>query len=66
MELAEIADMLESEAHYASLSAVQVEQAAVLIRLSDAAAANERDSWLREARRKHAAAATIRRLIKAA
>ncbi len=63
MELAEIADMIESEARDASRSAAQVEQVAVLIRLSDDAAANERDYWRRRALRMQAAAATIRRLI---
>lgn len=63
MDLAEIADMIDAEARDASLSAVQVEQVAVLIRLSDDAALMERDYWQRRAQRMRAAAATIRRLI---
>jgi hypothetical protein len=63
MELAEIADMIDAEARDASLSAAQVEQVAVLIRLSDDAALMERDYWQRRALRMQAAAAAIRRLI---
>jgi hypothetical protein len=65
VDLAEIADMIESEAREATRSAVQVEQVAVLIRLSDDAAAQECACWQRRAQRMGAAAATIRRLIKA-
>jgi hypothetical protein len=63
MELTEIATMLEREAHDASLSAAQVEQVAVLIRLSDDAAMNEHRYWQRRAQRWRTAAAEIRRLI---
>jgi hypothetical protein len=63
MELSEIADMCEAEARDANLSAVQIEQVAVLIRLSDDAAAQECAYWQRRAQRMRAAAATIRRLI---
>ncbi len=66
MDLSEIAEMCEREAHEASLSAVQVEQVAVLIRLSDDAAAQERNYWQRRALRFQGAAAEIRRRIGAA
>ncbi len=66
VDLAEIAEMIECEAREASLSAVQVEQVALLIRLSDDAAARERDYWERRARRMGAAVLTIRRLVTAA
>jgi len=62
MELAEIAELLEIEAHHASLAAAHAETTGALIRLSDAATAFEVARWQNRARRMHDAAQTIRQL----